>query len=55
LPATSSSVLPRLAAIFAGLLFAGAVLVLLLWYRRREDGVTVPPRIEQQEPVGAPT
>ena len=53
LPATSSSFLPRLAAVFGGLLFAGAVFVLLLWYRRRDEGVRVPPRVDQEAPVDA--
>ncbi|MHB1535136.1 MAG: sialidase family protein [Acidimicrobiales bacterium] len=52
LPASSSSVLPVLAAIFGGLVVAGLILILILVSRRRREGPT-PPRVEQRQPVGA--
>jgi hypothetical protein len=52
LPARTSSVLPRLAAIFSGLVVAGAAFLLMLWYQRRRRAVPPAPR-EELVPAGA--
>ncbi|MGH9122641.1 MAG: hypothetical protein ACRDYC_12000 [Acidimicrobiales bacterium] len=51
-PSSTNALVPVLAAVFAGLLIAGLVLIVLISGRRRRGGPTPPPSVEAREPVG---
>jgi sensor c-di-GMP phosphodiesterase-like protein len=52
LPSTKNTTAPKIAAVFAGLIVAGVVLLVILQIRRRREGPPSAPA-QRREPVGA--